>query len=48
MGDVKYAPDGTAILQLCAYQWWNGELKVVYPFFKGGWQVKVAPPWDKR
>jgi branched-chain amino acid transport system substrate-binding protein len=48
MGDVKYASDGTAILQLCAYQWWNGELKVVYPFFKEGWQVKVAPPWDKR
>jgi branched-chain amino acid transport system substrate-binding protein len=48
MGDTKYAPDGTAILQLCAYQWWNGELKVVYPFFKGGWQVKVAPSWNNR
>jgi branched-chain amino acid transport system substrate-binding protein len=48
MGNAKYRPDGTAIHQLCAYQWWNGQLKVVYPFFKGGWQAKMAPPWNKR
>lgn len=48
MGDAKYRPDGTALHLLCAYQWWNGQLKVVYPFFKGGWQAKMAPPWNKR
>jgi branched-chain amino acid transport system substrate-binding protein len=48
MGDVKYNADGTAIFPCAAYQWWDGKLKVVYPFFKDGWKVKVAPPWNKR
>jgi len=48
MGDVKYRPDGTAAFNATANQWWNGEQKLVYPFFKGGWKVKLAPPWDKR
>jgi branched-chain amino acid transport system substrate-binding protein len=49
MGDVKYNPDGTAIFQLGAFQWWDGQLKTVYPFnMSGGYKVKVAPPWDKR
>ncbi len=49
MGDVKYNPDGTAIFPLPAFQWWQGELKTVYPFERSaGWKVKVAPPWDKR
>jgi branched-chain amino acid transport system substrate-binding protein len=49
MGDVKYNPDGTAIFPLPGFQWWEGELKTVYPFERsGGWKVKVAPPWDKR
>ena len=48
MGDIKYNPDGTAAFDATANQWWNGEQKLVYPFFEGGWKVKLAPPWDKR
>jgi branched-chain amino acid transport system substrate-binding protein len=49
MGDVKYSPEGVAIFQLGAFQWWDGQLKTVYPFnMSGGYKVKVAPPWDKR
>jgi hypothetical protein len=22
--------------------------KLVAPFFPGGWQVKLTPPWDER
>jgi branched-chain amino acid transport system substrate-binding protein len=49
MGDIKYNPDGTAIFQLGAFQWWDGQLKTIYPFdMSKGYKVKVAPPWDKR
>jgi branched-chain amino acid transport system substrate-binding protein len=48
MGNVQYGPDGTAIFPCAAFQWWDGKLKVAYPFLKGGWKVKVAPPWNKR
>jgi len=48
MGNIKYKSDGTAIFPCAAFQWWDGKLKVAYPFIKGGWKVKVAPPWDKR
>lgn len=49
MGDIKYAPDGVATWPNAAAQWWNGELKAVYPFnLSGGYKVKIAPPWDKR
>ncbi|MFZ7112604.1 MAG: amino acid ABC transporter substrate-binding protein [Desulfatiglandales bacterium] len=48
MGDIKYAPDGTASFQATANQWWNGEQKLVYPFIEGGWKVRLASPWDKR
>jgi len=48
MGNVKYGSDGTAIFPCAAFQWWDGKLKVAYPFIKSGWKVKVAPPWDKR
>jgi branched-chain amino acid transport system substrate-binding protein len=49
MGDVKYNPDGTALFDLGAFQWWDGQLKTVYPFkMSAGWKVKIAPPWDKR
>lgn len=49
MGDIKYNPDGTAIHPLGGFQWWNGQLKTVYPFDRtGGYKVKMAPPWDKR
>jgi branched-chain amino acid transport system substrate-binding protein len=49
MGDVKYNPDGTALFDLGAFQWSNGQLKTVYPFnMSKGYKVKLAPPWDKR
>ncbi len=48
MGDIKYNPDGTALLKITASQWWNGKLKLVYPSTDGGWELKLAPPWDKR
>ena len=49
MGDVKYQADGTAIFPLGGFQWYEGQLKTVYPFERsGGYKVKVAPPWDKR
>ena len=49
MGDIKYRPDGTAIHPPGAFQWWNGQLKTVFPFDRnGGYKVKLAPPWDKR
>jgi branched-chain amino acid transport system substrate-binding protein len=49
MGDVKYQADGTAIFPLGGFQWYEGQLKTVYPFDRsGGYKVKVAPPWDKR
>jgi branched-chain amino acid transport system substrate-binding protein len=48
MGDVKYDERGYAPFVSVALQWIKGEQKLVYPFFKGGWQVKLAPPWDKR
>ena len=48
MGDIKYSEDGTALFPLAAFQWWDGQLKPVYPFAKDGWKVKLAPAWDKR
>ena len=49
MGDVKYDPaDGTAIFPLGAFQWIDGQLKLVYPFVKGAAKAQLAPPWDKR
>ena len=48
MGDVKYNKDGYAPLTLAAFQWWDGDLKTVYPFIEGAWKVRLAPPWDKR
>jgi branched-chain amino acid transport system substrate-binding protein len=50
MGDIKYNPaDGVASWTNATAQWWNGELKPVYPFnLTGGYKLKLAPPWDKR
>ena len=48
MGDVKYGPDGIAGAKIAANQWWNGERKLVYPFFKDVQKVQLAPPWGKR
>jgi branched-chain amino acid transport system substrate-binding protein len=47
-GDIKYRPDGIALHLSTAHQWWDGKQELVYPIIKGGWKVKMAPPWDKR
>ena len=48
LGDIKYDEHGFAPIPSVATQWWKGEQKLVYPFFPGGHQVKLAPPWDQR
>jgi branched-chain amino acid transport system substrate-binding protein len=48
LGDVKYDESGFAPIPSVATQWWQGEQKLVYPFFPGGHQVKLAPPWNER
>ena len=48
VGDVKYNEQGYAPIPSVALQWWKGEQRLVYPFFPGGHQVQLAPPWDER
>jgi branched-chain amino acid transport system substrate-binding protein len=48
LGDVKYDETGFAAIPSVAAQWWQGEQKLVYPFFPGGHQVRLAPPWNER
>jgi branched-chain amino acid transport system substrate-binding protein len=48
VGDVKYNEQGYAAIPSVALQWWKGEQKLVRPFFPGGWQLKLAPPWNER
>jgi branched-chain amino acid transport system substrate-binding protein len=48
MGDVKYGADGTASFTPTGNQWWDGQLRLVYPSVKGSHTVAIAPPWDKR
>jgi hypothetical protein len=48
MGDIKYAPDGTAIFPSAGFQWIDRQLKLIYPFVKGASKVLIAPPWNKR
>jgi branched-chain amino acid transport system substrate-binding protein len=43
MGDVKYDKDGFALIASLGMQWYQGQQKLVYPFFKGGWKTKLAP-----
>ncbi len=47
-GDVKFDPAGLALITSSANQWWKGRLQLVYPPVKGGWQLKLAPPWSQR
>jgi branched-chain amino acid transport system substrate-binding protein len=49
MGDVKYDEHGSAVADLGAHQWIDGDQYLIYPFIDGvSRQVKLAPPWDKR
>lgn len=47
-GDVKFDPSGLALISSSANQWFKGRLNLVYPPVKGGWQLKMAPPWNQR
>lgn len=47
-GDVKFDANGLALISSTANQWWKGKLQLVYPPVKGGWQLKMAPPWNQR
>ena len=48
MGDVKYDKDGLALCESTGNQWWDGKQMLAYPFVKGAWKTRLAPPWDKR
>ena len=48
VGDVKYNEQGYAAIPSVALQWWKGEQRLVKPFFPGGHQLQLAPPWDER
>jgi len=48
LGDIKYNEQGYAAIPSVALQWWQGEQRLVRPFFPGGHQVQLAPPWNKR
>ena len=48
MGDVKYDKTGVALFESTANQWWDGKQMLVYPFVKGAWKLKMAPPWNER
>lgn len=47
-GDVKFSPEGLGLITSNANQWWDGRLMLVYPEVKGGWKLRLAPPWDQR
>lgn len=47
-GDLKFDPAGLALTTSTANQWWKGKHMLVYPPVKGGWQLKLAPPWGQR
>ena len=47
-GDVKFSPAGLGLITSTANQWWDGRLQLVFPTVKGGWTLKMAPPWDQR
>src|SRR5574337_333334 len=44
-GDVTFDANGLGLITSTANQWWDGRLQLVYPPVKGGWQLKLAPPW---
>src|SRR5574337_853652 len=47
-GDVTFDANGLGLITSTANQWWDGRLQLVYPPVKGGWQLKLAPPWNQR
>lgn len=47
-GDVTFDANGLGLITSTANQWWDGRLQLVYPPVKGGWKLKLAPPWGQR
>ncbi len=48
MGDLKFNEIGLALFSSTANQWWDGKQMLFYPPVKGGYQLKLAPPWGQR
>ncbi len=48
MGDLKFDEIGLALFSSTANQWWEGKQMLFYPSVKGGYQLKLAPPWGQR
>ena len=48
MGDIRSNEKGFAQTESIAVQWWKGKHQLAYPPVKGGWEIKMALPWDKR
>lgn len=48
MGEVDYNNSGVAIYPAPAFQWNKGDQQVVFPFDYSNYEVKIAPPWNKR
>ena len=48
MGDLKFNEKGLCETNSLGLQWWQGQRRPFWPPVKGGWQVKMMPPWDKR
>jgi branched-chain amino acid transport system substrate-binding protein len=48
MGDLVFKPNGLALFESTASQWWDAKQMLVYPFGKGTWKLKMMPPWGQR
>ncbi len=47
-GDLKFDETGFASFPSTGNQWWDGKPMLFYPSVKGGYQLKLAPPWGQR
>ena len=47
-GDVKFNDKGLCLTDSIAVQWMDQRHHLVYPPVKGGWKLKMMPPWDER
>ncbi len=47
-GKVDYDERGIALFPSAGFQWWKGKQQIIYPFENSKFEVKIAPPWDKR
>jgi hypothetical protein len=47
MGHLVFKPNGLALFESTASQWWDAKQNLIYPFMKGGWKLKMMPPWGQ-